>query len=44
MKLENAYSHPQNRFIGFDPKIGGQYERDSKKALPCMETHCMVQA
>ena len=44
VKLENAYSRPQNRgFLGgFYPQNGEQYERDPQKAHPWAETRRMT--
>jgi len=43
VKLENAYSRPQNwGFGGFFPQNGKQYERDPQKAHPWAETRCMT--
>ena len=36
LRLENAYSHPQNCFfLGFDPLNGDLPHRDPQKALSC---------
>ena len=43
VKLENAYSRPQNRgFGGFYPQNGEQYERDPQKAHPWAKTRRMT--
>ena len=43
VKLENAYSRPQNRgFCGIYPQNGVQYERDPQKAHPWAETRRMT--
>ena len=43
VKLENAYSRPQNwGFWGFCPQNGEQYERDPEKAHPWAETRRMT--
>ena len=43
VKLENAYSRPQNwGFWGFCPQNGEQYERDPQKAHPWAETRRMT--
>ena len=43
VKLENAYSRPQNwGFGGFYPQNGEQYKRDPQKAHPWAETRRMT--
>jgi len=43
VKLQNAYSRPQNRGVwGLYPQNGEQYERDPQKAHPWAETRRMT--